>query len=156
MKGVANIKCVSAIYLCSTIKKQKTMVDINDVIWAFEQGEIEKESGNILIAARYYRIANIALSHCELPRRIFMPEETNRKIDNVCDNVWEMFHSMNNLLTATQRAMLRSEESSHRVKVDSGSDVYQWRWRDLIKYDYEMILRDKMLLENPDFPKYVF
>ena len=43
MKGVANIKCVSAIYLCSTIKKQKTMVDINDVIWAFEQGEIEKE-----------------------------------------------------------------------------------------------------------------
>ena len=25
------------------LKNNKTMVDINDVIWAFEQGEIEKE-----------------------------------------------------------------------------------------------------------------
>ena len=132
------------------------MVDINDVIWAFEQAEIEKESGNILIAARYYRIADIALSHCELPRRIFVPEETNRKIDKVCDNACEMFHQMSHLLTAEQRMRLRSEESSHRVKVDSRSDIYEWRWQDLIKYDYEMILRDKMLMENPDFPKYVF
>ena len=132
------------------------MVDINDVIWAFEQGEIEKESGNILIAARYYRIASIALSHCELPRRIFVPEETNRKIDKVCDNACEMFHQMSHLLAAEQRMRLRSEESSHRVKVDFRSDIYEWRWQDLIKYDYEMILRDKMLMENPDFPKYVF
>ena len=131
-------------------------MDINDVIWAFEQGEIEKGNGNILIAARCYRIAMVSLSHCELPSRMLMPEETKSRINKVCDNAFEMFHQMSHLLTAEQRMRLRSEEASHRRLVDPQSDIYQWLWRDLIKYDYDMIQRDKILMENPDFPKYVF
>ena len=36
------------------------MININDVIWAFEQGEKAQENGDSLIAARYYRVAMMA------------------------------------------------------------------------------------------------
>ena len=132
------------------------MVDINDVIWAFEQGEKGRMNGNILIAARYYRIATVSLPHCELPRRILLPEETNRKIDKVCDESYEQFHQMCRLLTAEQRAMLRSEEVEHRRVVNSEKNLYEWMWQDLIKYDYKMINREERHRVCPEFPKYIF
>ena len=65
-----------------------------DVIWAFEQGEKTRENGNFLIAARYYRVAMIAYSHCEFPARDTLPPTTLEKIDEVCDNSFEQFHQM--------------------------------------------------------------
>ena len=132
------------------------MVDIHNVIWAFEQGEKERIDGNILIAARYYRIAMVSLSHCELPCRILLSEETNYKIDKVCNDTYEQFYQMLCLLTAEQRTMLRSEEGSHRRVVNSEKSLYEWLWEDLIKYDYEMIRREERLRGCPEFPKYIF
>lgn len=115
------------------------MVDINDVIWAFEQGEIEKESGNFLIAARYYRVAMVSYSHCELPARDTLPPTILEKIDKVCDNPYEQFHQMSHKLTPTQRLMLASEKNSRRRKIEPDKDYYEWMWKDLIRYDLAMI-----------------
>ena len=132
------------------------MVDINDVIWAFEQGEKERINGNILTAARYYRISTVSLPHCELPRRIFMPEDMCCKIDRICVESCEQFHQMCRLLTSEQRAMLRSEEGEHRRVVNSEKNLYEWKRQDLIKYDYKMISREERHRVYPEFPKYVF
>lgn len=132
------------------------MININDVIGAFEQGEISKENGNFLIAARYYRIASVALPHCELPPRSLAPADLCQKIDKVCDNVCDLYDQMYHLLTQEQRMMLRSEESSRRRIIDSKKNYYEWMWEDLVSYDYSMICRELILRNNPDYPKYVF
>lgn len=127
-----------------------------DVIWAFEQGEKAQENGDFLIAARYYRVAMIAYSHCEFPARETLPPTTLEKIDNACDNSFEQFHQMCHKLTPAQRLMLASEESSRRRKIEPGKEYYEWLWEDLIRYDLAMINREEMLREHPDYPKYVF
>ena len=127
-----------------------------DVIWVFEQGEKARENGDFLIAARYYRVAMIAYSHCEFPARDTMPPTTLEKIDKVCDNSFELFHQMSHKLTPTQRLMLASEESSRRRKIEPDKEYYEWLWEDLIRYDLAMINREEMLREHPDYPKYIF
>lgn len=98
----------------------------------------------------------IAYSHCEFPARDVLPPTVLEKIDKVCDNSFEQFHQMCHELTPAQRAMLASEESSWRRKIDSDKECYEWLWEELIKYDLKMINREEMLREYPDYPKYVF
>ena len=109
------------------------MANWYDVLDCYKEGLGEKEKGNFMKAARYFRISYITFENCELPPYYI------QSIDDSGGNSHDEFRKLYPLLTDEQRELLRNEKRSLTSPATDWSDDFCWGWEKLVRHDYDMI-----------------
>ena len=107
------------------------------ILDSYEEAMIAEKEKRYLKAARLYRIANTAFENADIP-------DWGRDIGEMGIDSEFKFWKMYRKLSKEEKELLRSEKRARTKQVMDGCPNFVWGWREMIKYDRLMIIKEEI------------
>ena len=117
------------------------MSQAGTILEAYKEAVIAQKEKRYLKAARLYRIANLAFENADVP-------DWGKSIGDMGIEAGYLYWKMYRKLSREEKELLKFEKNLRTEQVMEGCPNFVWGWREIIKYDYKMILKEDIAYQN--------
>ena len=117
------------------------MSQAGTILEAYKEAVVAQKEKRYLKAARFYRIANLAFENEDVP-------DLGKDIGEMGIEAGHLYWKMYRKLSKEEKELLEIEKKSTTMQVMDGHPNFVWGWREMIRHDYEMIVKEEIAYQN--------
>lgn len=117
------------------------MSQAGTILEAYKEAVVAQKEKRYLKAARFYRIANLAFENADVP-------DWGKDIGEMGIDAGYLYWKMYRKLSKEEKELLKFEKKIRTEQVMDSCPNFVWGWREMIRHDYEMILKEEILYQN--------
>lgn len=117
------------------------MSQAGTILEAYQEAVVAQKEKRYLKAARLYRIANLAFENADVP-------DWGKDIGEMGIEAGHLYWKMYRKLSKEEKELLKIEKKSTTIQVMDEHPNFVWGWREMIRRDFEMILKEEIAYQN--------